>query len=265
MIEVVFYPPQVGLPLSALSPEDRMNLPAGTRIVHPSLSLWGYVKVKDGTWASEEESGEGLPIVALSTECLIQALPGLEGKAEQGMALSSVAPEPAPSPGTGDMWAEILAVLPPILERLRPHLVARREMGIQKYGVPLQRDNGRDAKMDEAQEHLDAAVYRWTWAGENGQTWDSLNLAGTLLGVFDEVPEAPALRSVAAVPVDERGVLCSELARLAAQLAAVKVERDEARESARTIRAATLREHALDQMKQAQSMIDAALPFLRAR
>ena len=214
MIEIVFHPPQVGLPLSALSPEDRMNLPVGTRIVHPSLSLWGYVKVKDGTWASEEESGEGLPIVALSTECLIQALPGLEGKAEQGMALSSVAPEPAPSPGTGDMWAEILAALPPILERLRPHLVARREMGIQKYGVPLQRDNGRDAKVDEAQEHLDAAVYRWTWAGENGQTWDSLNLAGTLLGVFDEVPEAPARRLNAALNGLDASLRATVVARL---------------------------------------------------
>jgi phage I-like protein len=74
---------------------------------------------------------------------------------------------------------------------------------------------------------------------------------------------APALRAVVAAPVDEVAALRSELVRLSAQLAAVEVERDAAIESARTIRAAALREHALDQLDQAQAMIDAALAILR--
>lgn len=36
---------------------------------------------------------------------------------------------------------------------------ARREMGIAKYGTPLQAHNGRDALMDAYQEALDLACY----------------------------------------------------------------------------------------------------------
>jgi hypothetical protein len=35
----------------------------------------------------------------------------------------------------------------------------RREMGIKKYGVPLQTNNGRDALIDAYQELLDLLVY----------------------------------------------------------------------------------------------------------
>ena len=76
---------------------------------------------------------------------------------------------------------------------------------------------------------------------------------------------APALRAVVAAPVDERAELRSELVRLSAQLAAVEAARDAALDLARTIRAAALREHALDQLDQAQAMIDAALSILRAQ
>ena len=75
---------------------------------------------------------------------------------------------------------------------------------------------------------------------------------------------APALRVAPAVPVDERAELRAEVARLLEQLAAVGVERDAALESARTIRAALLREHALDQLDLAQAMTDGALAILKA-
>ena len=69
---------------------------------------------------------------------------------------------------------------------------------------------------------------------------------------------APQLRAVVAAPVDERAELRGQVARLEAELAA-------ALESARTIRAAVLREHALDQLDLAQAMVDGALAVLRAQ
>ena len=68
---------------------------------------------------------------------------------------------------------------------------------------------------------------------------------------------APQLRAVVAAPVDERAELRGQVARLEAELAA-------ALESARTIRAAVLREHALDQLDLAQAMTDGALAILKA-
>ena len=76
---------------------------------------------------------------------------------------------------------------------------------------------------------------------------------------------APALRAVVAAPVDARAELRDEVARLSAQLAAAEVERVLALEAARTIRAAVLREHALDQLDQAQALTAAALAVLRAQ
>ena len=40
-------------------------------------------------------------------------------------------------------------------------LLARREVGIERYGTPLQTRNGRDAGLDELQELLDALAYMW--------------------------------------------------------------------------------------------------------
>ena len=76
---------------------------------------------------------------------------------------------------------------------------------------------------------------------------------------------APALRVAPAVNVDERVELRAEVARLLAHLDAVCAERDAALESARTVCAAVLREHALDQLDQAQALTAAALAVLRAQ
>ena len=67
-------------------------------------------------------------------------------------------PQPLPLDASGDVWAEIIATLPE--GPARQAAEARRQMGIDKYGTPLQRGNGRDHAVDEAQELLDAAVYR---------------------------------------------------------------------------------------------------------
>lgn len=67
---------------------------------------------------------------------------------------------PIPS---GDAWQELIdAERDPVLRDL---MIARRQVGIERYGVPLQRDNGRDMMQDCREELLDAMAYaqalRW--------------------------------------------------------------------------------------------------------
>ena len=68
--------------------------------------------------------------------------------------------QPAPRPGSGDMWAQFI-------ERrrgeLRPELIAlferRRALGIERYGTVLQAGNGRDVIRDLVDETLDRIAY----------------------------------------------------------------------------------------------------------
>ncbi len=53
-----------------------------------------------------------------------------------------------PQPSTGDVWLLVLA-----------DMEERRKHGIEKYGVPVQPNNGRDALTDAYQEALDLCVY----------------------------------------------------------------------------------------------------------
>lgn len=68
----------------------------------------------------------------------------------------------APVPGEGDVWAELIAdgerrqsIPPRVLDLMRE----RRQVGIDRYGVPLQRGNGRDGMRDLLEELLDAVAY----------------------------------------------------------------------------------------------------------
>ena len=77
--------------------------------------------------------------------------------------MSAILPDqPPPVDGVGDVWADLIAEAetdgrcsPTLLAAMRE----RRELGIQRYGKPLQYANGRDPLIDAAQELLDAAVY----------------------------------------------------------------------------------------------------------
>ncbi len=53
-----------------------------------------------------------------------------------------------PTPSTGDVWLLVLK-----------DMEERRQMGIQKYGQPVQPYNGRDPLVDAYQEALDLCVY----------------------------------------------------------------------------------------------------------
>lgn len=68
-----------------------------------------------------------------------------------------VQPEPPPAASSGDVWAEVIAGEDD--PQLRDLFEARRLQGIQKYGTPLQRGNGRHAVADALQEALDGIAY----------------------------------------------------------------------------------------------------------
>jgi hypothetical protein len=78
-------------------------------------------------------------------------------RAEVARLTALLAPEqPAPTPGEGDLWLELLDLLP---DSLKPLALQRRLKGLASYGVPLQRGNGRDMRQDAIEELLDAVVY----------------------------------------------------------------------------------------------------------
>ena len=59
-----------------------------------------------------------------------------------------IEPQPNPEKSNGDLWLGVIE-----------DMKQRRNFGIQKYGVPLQCNNGRDALIDAYQEALDLVVY----------------------------------------------------------------------------------------------------------
>jgi hypothetical protein len=73
-----------------------------------------------------------------------------------GLAAVALRDQPAPRPGDGDVWAEVIPTLPP---EIRADAEARRQLGIERYGTPLQRGNGRDMAVDGYQEALDGIAY----------------------------------------------------------------------------------------------------------
>jgi hypothetical protein len=63
--------------------------------------------------------------------------------------------------GQGDVWRDIINNLP-MAHDVMAAAVARRHLGIHRYGRPLASTEGtRDADVDLAQELLDAAGYAW--------------------------------------------------------------------------------------------------------
>ena len=72
--------------------------------------------------------------------------------------IAALGRQPAPTPSIGDVWLEVIDSLP-AGDPLRPMCEARRALGIARYGVPLQRGNGRDTGRDLEEEALDLLAY----------------------------------------------------------------------------------------------------------
>jgi hypothetical protein len=103
--------------------------------------------------------------------------------AERDAARALLPTQPAPSGGTGDVWAEVLDRLPGWgLAHLRERCEARRALGIARYGHPVQRDRWpRERWASEGEdEALDLAVYR---AAEDGAPGERTRAALALLEV----------------------------------------------------------------------------------
>lgn len=76
-------------------------------------------------------------------------------RAAHPMQILRVQDQPPPEESEGDVWAEIIE-----------DMTERRQVGIDRYGTPLQRFNGRDAMTDAYQEALDLLVYLRQHIGE---------------------------------------------------------------------------------------------------
>lgn len=125
-------------------------------------------ELEDGTqdglpWAGDPD----MPTLAEVKDALrAMGHPSVAGRTEA--APSTVAEQPAPVEGQGDMWAELIElerntsdVDIPLVSRERyiAHMQERRALGIERYGRPVQIGNGRDVVLDLFQEVLDATVY----------------------------------------------------------------------------------------------------------
>jgi hypothetical protein len=78
------------------------------------------------------------------------------------LAAAAAAQQPPPRATDGDVWADLIhAEANWLPDDLRDACEARRALGIDRYGVPLGYDAGRDHTTDLVQELLDAAAYAW--------------------------------------------------------------------------------------------------------
>lgn len=106
--------------------------------------------------------------------------------------------QPLPQPGRGPLshdtvisqlrWRYPTAA---VLESLCADVKARQELGISRYGRPLQAHNGRDVLLDLYEELLDGLAYCATAMEEFG-TGDR-HLAAQLVMVFDDLMSAAKL------------------------------------------------------------------------
>ena len=91
----------------------------------------------------------------------------------------TVASQPAPSGGTGDVWSELLEFHGPD-HPLHAAMAARRQLGIDRYGVPLGYGDGRDDVRDALEEALDLAAYLWRL----GRRWSTAyTLSDAVIGI----------------------------------------------------------------------------------
>ena len=84
-----------------------------------------------------------------------------------------------PMEGTGDVWADLIE-LTGYDDPLRPHMHARRGLGVANYGRPLRYGAGLDYRREALEELLDAAGYMHA-AGGRFPVCDTLDIARRLL------------------------------------------------------------------------------------
>lgn len=111
---------------------------------------------------------------------------------------SLIGQQPAPVPGRGDMWQQVIArwsgkIQPAIIEMFK----ARSEQGKAHYGGPLQAGNGRDVCGELVNETMDRIAYAEQAATERPELanimadmqWHDIATLGGLLSVFGRIPQ----------------------------------------------------------------------------
>lgn len=80
-------------------------------------------------------------------------------------------PEPAPIPNDNPSIHDLVIedLKDTIFDGLIKHIEDRKQLGLEKYGIPLQCGNGRNALIDAFQELGDAIAYLKQDAVEKGQ------------------------------------------------------------------------------------------------
>lgn len=110
---------------------------------------------------------EGKPVYWLSekTKEVAAEFPGPAG-ASVVMATCDDRPDfsghqPAPKSGLGDMWRDVITWAKGMgaPESVIARMEARRELGIERYGQPLQAGDGRDTLRETIEETLDQMAY----------------------------------------------------------------------------------------------------------
>lgn len=132
---------------------DRYDVPASLRLSYVETAL--KHRSRCSAWLAQIDH-------ALGSDCDRTQADSPEGEAAQAWRLAQIAAlrptQPPPSGGEGDCWQELIDSVGPD-HPLRAAMVARRELGIARYGQPLRRGDGRDAARDLQEELLDAVGY----------------------------------------------------------------------------------------------------------
>lgn len=93
-----------------------------------------------------------------------------DSKADQENPNKAAIPQPAPTPGSVDIWPLVLKDIDnmfadwddiggTVLNEVKKTIMARVEFGKEKYGTPLQSNNGRQWQWDALQEGADLPQY----------------------------------------------------------------------------------------------------------
>lgn len=95
-------------------------------------------------------------------------------------------------------WVEASMSGDPLLPLLVEEMRARDAIGRRRYGTPLQRDNGRDARRDLLDELLDGLAYSWQ-AGLTDVSRQLLEMIRALCGRDRTTDRPPRLAAVAMI------------------------------------------------------------------
>ena len=144
--------PPIGLPSDCTVP---------VRFTHGASAcmICKQVKADGDDWACSKPGCDGVYMVTVKSELTWGPDKAIPYFTSEDAPVYGQIGEPPPQSGHGDMWQQVISnyhlASTPVLDIFRK----RREMGLAKYGTPLQAGNGRNPLRDLMDETLDRIVY----------------------------------------------------------------------------------------------------------